>query len=51
MADVPVPGAAGYRLPLYFSIAKVFGKTEQAAIQNRVNTGLNMIGFSVTLKH
>ena len=51
VADVPVPGAAGYRLPLYFSIAKVFGKTEQAAIQNRVNTGLNMIGFSVTLKH
>jgi hypothetical protein len=50
VAHIPVPGATSYRLPLYFSIAKVFGKTEQAAIQNRVNVGMNMIGFSVTFK-
>jgi len=50
VADVPVPGTTNFRLPLYFSIAKVFGKTEEAAIENNVNTGLNMVGFSVTFK-
>ena len=50
VADVPVPWATEYRLPLFFSIAKAFGKSEQTALQNRVNTGINMIGFSVTLK-
>jgi hypothetical protein len=50
VADVPVPGTTSFRLPLYFSIAKVFGKTEQAAIQENVNVGLNMVGFSVTFK-
>ncbi len=50
VADVPVPWATGYRLPLFFSIAKVFGKSEETALQNQVNTGINMIGFSVTLK-
>ena len=50
VADVPVPWTIGYRLPLYFSIAKVFGKPEQAAIQHNVNAGMSMIGVSVTLK-
>jgi hypothetical protein len=50
VADVPVPGATGYRLPLYVSIAKVFGRSEQKAMQNHMNAGMNMIGFSVTLK-
>ena len=50
VADVPMPWATEYRLPLYFSIAKVFGNAEQASTHGAVNSGLNMIGVSMTLR-
>jgi hypothetical protein len=49
IAEIPLPSTER-KLPLYFSVAKVFGKTEQEAIQHGVNTGTDMIGFSVTIK-
>jgi len=50
VGDVPVPFGAGFKVPIYFSIAKAFGKNEQQAIERGVNAGLDMLGFSVTLK-
>ena len=50
IADLPLPFRTGYRLPLYFSIAKVFNTDEEKALKRGVNAGMDMIGFSVTLK-
>lgn len=50
VGDVLVPFASGFKVPVYLSIAKAFGKNEQDAIEHGVNAGLDMIGFSVTFK-
>jgi hypothetical protein len=49
LAELPLPFGS-HRLPLYVSFAKVFGAPEQQALQHKVNAGLDMLGFSVTLK-
>jgi hypothetical protein len=50
VGDIPIPFGPGYRLPLFFSIAKVFDKHEEEAIQRGVNAGMDMIGFSITIR-
>jgi hypothetical protein len=49
LGDIPLPFAQR-KLPLYMSFAKVFGSREKTAIQHGINAGLNMLGFSVTIK-
>jgi len=49
LADVPVPFAQR-KVPLYLSVARVFGKTEQEAIEHGANAGLGMFGFSMTIQ-
>ena len=48
VADIPI--GQDFRLPLYFSIAKVFGQHEKQAIQSGVNAGMDMVGFSFTIR-
>jgi hypothetical protein len=48
VAEIPI--GEQYRLPLYVSIAKVFGTNSGQSTANAVNTGMNMIGLSFTIK-
>jgi hypothetical protein len=50
VGHVPVPFGPKYTLPLYVTIAKVFGQAEGTALQKGANAGLNMVGLSVTIK-
>ena len=50
VGNVSVPLGPGYKLPLYFSLAKVFGKSERTAIQRGAKPGEDMVGFSLTIK-
>jgi hypothetical protein len=47
VVDIPI---RGYKLPVYFSIAKVFNQEERKAIENHANAGMDMAGISVTIK-
>jgi hypothetical protein len=49
LGDVPIPFTKR-KLPIYGTIAKVFNKTEAQAIQHHINAGIDMAGFSITLK-
>jgi len=49
LGDLPNPFRPEKKMPVYFSVAKVFGKPEAAAIKSGVRVGLDMAGFSVTL--
>jgi len=50
VADIPVPFGRGRKVPLYLSAVKAFDKNEQVAIEKNINAGLDMFGFSVTIK-
>lgn len=49
VADVPIP-FWGSKRPLYLTIGKAFRPGESLDIVNNPNSGIDMIGFSVTMK-
>ena len=50
IADIPMPFGQGRKVPLYLSVVKAFDKNEQQALEKRINAGMDMIGFSVSIK-
>jgi len=49
ISDIPVP-FANRKIPVYLTVAKVFGAPEEKAIQHHLNAGMDMLGFSMTIK-